>query len=119
MKNTITSFARHLRTAAAAVLLMLASAPAFALDLDQARAAGQVGERPDGLVGAVSPEADAEVRALVEMINRARMDAYRGLAQKEGTPIEAVQAVAGERQVQAATRNGWYVMDAGGRWQKR
>ncbi len=93
--------------------------PAAALDLDQARAVGQVGERPDGLVGAVANAPSAEVRALVEMINRARMDAYRALAQKEGTALEAVQAVAGERQIQTAARNGWYVMTAAGTWQKR
>lgn len=112
--------APHLRAVFAALLLFSfgVSAPALALDLDQARAAGQVGERADGLVGAVATTANADVAALVETINRARLDAYRMLAQKEGTPLEAVQAVAGERQMQAAARNGWFVMDAGGRWRK-
>lgn len=112
--------AHRLRAAFTAVALMVlgAAAPALALDLDQARATGVVGERPDGLVGAVSGTANAEVAALVDTINKARLDAYRALAQKEGTPLEAVQAVAGERQLQAATRNGWYVMDASGRWRK-
>ncbi len=110
---------RMLAIVAAAMLLTFgAAAPAAALDLDEARTAGQIGERPDGLVGAVTPSANAEVTALVETINRARLDAYRGLAQKEGTSLEAVQAVAGERQLQAAARNGWFVLDAGGRWRK-
>lgn len=110
----------NLRSLAAGAFLLIAGSviPAFALDLDQARAAGQIGERPDGLVGAVGANADAEVAALVETINRARLDTYRQLAQKEGTPLEAVQAVAGERQMQAAARNGWFVMDASGRWRK-
>lgn len=115
MTHTYTS---HLRAAFTAALFLVAAAPALALDLDQARATGVVGERPDGLVGAVAPSPNAEVTTLVETINRARLDAYRGLAQKEGTPLEAVQAVAGERQLQAAARNGWFVMDAGGRWRK-
>lgn len=121
MTQRISSMGRLIRTATMAAVLLIGgmAAPAYALDLDQARAAGQIGERPDGLVGAVTPDAGAEVQALVDSINRARMDAYRGIAQKEGTPLEAVQAVAGERQLQAAQRNGWYVMDAGGRWQKR
>lgn len=110
--------AQFMRAMFAAVLLMASGAPALALDLDEARAAGQIGERPDGLVGPVAPGANAEVTALVETINKARLDAYRALAQKEGTPLDAVQAVAGERQLQAAARNGWYVMDAGGRWRK-
>jgi uncharacterized protein YdbL (DUF1318 family) len=110
---------RMLAMFAAAMLLTFgAAAPAAALDLDEARTAGQIGERPDGLVGAVTPNANAEVTALVETINRARLDAYRALAQKEGTPLEAVQAVAGERQLQAAARNGWFVLDASGRWRK-
>jgi uncharacterized protein YdbL (DUF1318 family) len=104
--------------AAAMLFAFGAAAPAAALDLDEARTAGQIGERPDGLVGAVTPNANAEVTALVETINRARLDAYRALAQKEGTPLEAVQAVAGERQLQAAARNGWFVLDASGRWRK-
>jgi uncharacterized protein len=104
---------------ASVVLLGLGAAhPALALDLDEARATGQIGERPDGLVGAVMANASKEVTALVETINRARLETYRALAQKEGTPLEAVQAVAGERQLQAAAKNGWYVMDAGGRWRK-
>lgn len=113
--------ARNMRTIFAAVMVFAlgAATPAFALDLDEARTTGVVGERPDGLVGAVTADASPEVRALVENINRARLEAYRGLAQKEGTPLEAVQAVAGERQIQAAARNGWYVMDAGGQWRKR
>jgi uncharacterized protein YdbL (DUF1318 family) len=112
--------ARHMRAMFAVAMLLTfgAAAPALAIDLDEARAAGQVGERSDGLVGAVTPTANAEVTALIETINRARLDAYRALAQKEGTPLEAVQAVAGERQLQAAARNGWFVMDAGGRWRK-
>ena len=111
---------QRLRAVFAAILFVgfAGAPPAMALNLDQARAAGQIGERPDGLVGAVTAGANAEVMALVETINRARLDAYRELAQKEGTPIEAVQAVAGERQMQAAARNGWFILDAGGRWRK-
>jgi uncharacterized protein len=100
------------------LLALAAPLPAFALDLDEARKAGLIGERADGLVAAVAPGANAEVTALIETINRARMDTYRALAQKEGTALEAVQAVAGERQTQTAARNGWYVMDASGRWRK-
>ncbi len=112
--------ARNMRAVFAAVMVLTlgAAAPAFAIDLDEARSSGVVGERPDGLVGAVTPDANAEIRALVDNINKARLDAYRQLAQKEGTPLEAVQAVAGERQMQAAARNGWYVMNAGGQWRK-
>lgn len=109
----------HMCVAVVAGLLLFSSAAAWALDLDQARAAGQVGERPDGLVGAVASNPNAEVRTLVDQINQARLETYRQLAQQQGTPLEAVQKIAGERQLQAASRNGWFVMDPSGRWQKR
>lgn len=120
MKKPGTRFMHYLRLVTSALVLLgfMSAAPAFALDLDQARTAGQIGERPDGLVGAISADAAPDVQALVETINSARMDAYRALAQKEGTSLEAVQAVAGERQLESAARNGWYAMDANGRWQK-
>ena len=111
---------RHLSAAIATFTLLVLAIPlpAFAIDLDEARKTGLIGERPDGLVAAVTSNANAEISALVENINRARLDTYRALAQKEGTALEAVQAVAGERQTQTAARNGWYVMDASGRWRK-
>ena len=95
------------------------AAPALANELDDARNSGAIGERPDGLVGPVNSNAPAQILSLVENVNRARMDSYRDLAQREGARIEAVQAVAGERQIEKAVRNGWYVMDPSGSWRQR
>ena len=95
---------------------LLAAAPALALDLDQARNQGAVGERADGLVGAVSTAAD--VAQLVQSINDARMDDYRKIAAQQGTKVDAVQAIAGQKQVEKARANGWYFMDASGSWKK-
>lgn len=92
--------------------------PAFALDLDQARANGQIGERPDGMVGAVAASPSAEVAALVQSINAARMESYKDVAQKNGTPLDAVQKVAGEKLIQKAKENKWFVMTAAGTWAK-
>lgn len=92
--------------------------PALALDLDQVRSSGAVGERPDGLVGVVKGTAAADVAALVETINRERLDVYKTLAAKEGTQLTAVQTIAGEKQIAKARQNGWYWMDAGGAWHK-
>lgn len=92
--------------------------PAAAIDLDQARTQGVVGERADGLVAAVAPSPAADVRTLVDSINAARMAEYKSIAQKNGTPLDAVQTVAGEKQLQRARENKWYVMDASGRWSK-
>jgi uncharacterized protein YdbL (DUF1318 family) len=90
--------------------------PALAMDLDQARASGLLGERADGLVGAVKTSPD--VAQLVESINAQRLETYRSLAAQEGTPVDAVQKLAGEKQIAKAHQNGWYWMDAGGAWHK-
>ncbi len=90
--------------------------PALALDLDQARMQGMVGERADGLVGAITTTPD--VTALVSTVNAARMDDYRKIAAQQGTKVDAVQAIAGGKQIEKARANGWYYMDASGSWKK-
>jgi uncharacterized protein YdbL (DUF1318 family) len=104
--------------AATAALVLGTAAPASAIELDQARTQGLVGERPDGLVGAVAANPTPEVHSLVESVNAARLAEYRAIAQKNGSPIEAVQAVAGEKLIQRAKDNRWYVMDQNGRWSR-
>lgn len=89
-----------------------------AITLDDARAQGLVGERPDGLVGAVSSNAATDVAAMIAEINAARLDSYRRLSSKDGAPLEAVQAIAGEKLMAKARENGWYVMGASGSWSR-
>jgi hypothetical protein len=92
--------------------------PASAIDLDAARTQGLVGERPDGLIGAVQTTVTPDVKALVDTVNAARMKEYRSIADKNGTPLDAVQAVAGEKQIEKAKQNKWYSMSSGGSWSK-
>lgn len=101
--------------AASVVLSALGIMPAFADALDAARAAGQVGERADGLVGAVGTVPAAVAQTIVS-INAQRLATYRGIAQKTNTPIDAVQAQAGQHLI-AATPAGQFVMD--GAWHKK
>ncbi len=70
-------------------------APAFAVSLDQARAAGQVCEAPDGLLRATGGGGD--VQSLVSQVNAERMQIYQQSAQKEGVPIAQIQAVSGAK----------------------
>jgi uncharacterized protein YdbL (DUF1318 family) len=101
--------------AAGFVLSALGAIPAFADALDAARAAGQVGERADGLVGAVGT-VPAAIAQTIATINAQRLATYRGIAQKTGTPIDAVQAQAGQHLI-AATPAGQFVMD--GSWHRK
>ncbi|MDB5396747.1 MAG: hypothetical protein JWM91_4253 [Rhodospirillales bacterium] len=88
---------------------------AFADALDPARAAGQVGERIDGMVGAVG-SVSPDVAQTIASINAQRLATYRSIAQKTGTPIDAVQKQAGDHLI-AATPAGQFVMD--GAWHKK
>ena len=56
-------------------LSLLLALPAFALDLNQAKSNGMVGETNSGYIAAVKPS--AEVNALVESINGQRIAQYR------------------------------------------
>ncbi len=113
---------RAARTLAVAVLLGLASAlaagasPAHALDLDQARAQGLIGEQVDGFAGVVTPSPEAN--ALVADVNARRRAAYADIAAKNATTPEAVAAVTAERLI-ARLPKGAFVKDASGRWVRK
>lgn len=96
---------------------LLTSLPAAAQTLETARAAGLVGERPDGLVGLVS-SATPDVESLVKEINSRRLSQYQEIARRTGTSLPAVQAVAGEKAIQMAPA-GSFVMDAKGGWRRK
>ena len=96
-------------------VIAMGGSAAFADALDAARAAGQVGERADGMVGAVGAVPPA-VSQTVASINAQRLATYRDIAQKTGTPIDAVQKQAGDH-LMAATPVGQFIMD--GAWHKK
>ena len=77
--------------------LAIAAAPALAQaggDVDQAIAAGAVGEQADGYLGFVRPPS-AELRAKVDAINIKRREGYTQVAQAKNVPIEAFAASIG------------------------
>ena len=103
--------------ALAAMLTLGTATPAPAQDpLAGAKQAGQVGERPDGLVGVV-PGAPAAVQALAEQVNAQRLQRYRDIAASNGTSVDKVQAVAGQQLIDR-TPSGQYVL-SGGTWVKK
>lgn len=101
------------------VLVALAlPAPAAALDLEAAKAKGLVGEKADGYLGVVAASAPADVRALADSVNAKRRAKYEEIARKNGTPVDAVAALAGEKLVARAPAGQW-VTDAGGNWRRK
>ncbi|MFD1623228.1 YdbL family protein [Azospirillum griseum] len=101
-----------------AALVLLASGPSLAQDaLSAAKAAGQMGERPDGLVGVV-PGAPGAVTTLAAEINAQRLARYLEIARGNGTALDKVQAVAGEQLI-ARTPTGQFIMTPSGAWQRK
>lgn len=105
------------RVLMASLILALATiAPANAGSLDDAKAAGLIGERVDGYVGALTE--DAGVQALVDEINAGRKAKYAEIAGKRGAPVDAVAAIAGKKLIER-TPSGQFVLDSEGEWQRK
>ena len=96
-------------------LAMVFSAPAMADALDDARAAGLVGERPDGLVAPVSPSAPANIQSLVQSVKAQRLEKYQQIANQKGVPVEQIGAIAGEKII-GKLKAGYKYMDSSGNW---
>lgn len=111
MKNIL------LRLAGLFLGLWLMAMPVFAADLAQAKAAGQVGEQLNGLLGVVDSSAPADIRALVDSINAQRLAEYKRIAAKNGVPAEEVARLTAQKVIGQAAA-GHYVQTASG-WQKR
>jgi uncharacterized protein YdbL (DUF1318 family) len=111
MKNT---FAKILSFA---VMMVVAVPLAFAMSVESAKTQGLVGERQDGLLGVVASPTP-ELRQLVETTNAERLEKYKAIAEKRGTALDQVQAVAGKKLIDSASP-GEYIQGAGGGWQKK
>jgi hypothetical protein len=107
-----------LRTLLAA-LLATAALVAAALGLDEAKAGGLVGERPDGYLGIVEPAtAGAEVRELVESVNARRRDEYQRIAEANGVSLEVVRQLAGKKAIERTPAGQWVLLPDG-RWTRK
>jgi uncharacterized protein YdbL (DUF1318 family) len=100
------------------LLLALSALPASAQSLDQAKDAGQVGERIDGYVGVVDANAPGNIRKLVDQVNAERKAKYAEIAKGRGISVQAVAQIAGEKLVERTPKGG-YVMGANGKWRQK
>lgn len=99
-----------------ALLGMIISLPAMALDLQEARNAGLVGEALTGYVEPVVSRPD--VNALVEEINAKRKQEYARISEQNGQPVSVVAKLAAE-QIIKRLGTGHYYKAVDGSWQKR
>jgi hypothetical protein len=102
----------------AVAILMGVAVGAWAGPLDDAKAAGLIGERPDGYVAAVQPNPPPEIAALVKEINAKRRAAYEDIAAKENVPIDQVGAVTAEK-IKRQAPAGEYFLNAAGSWAQK
>jgi uncharacterized protein YdbL (DUF1318 family) len=98
--------------------LVAFAGPAQANALDAAKAAGELGERWDGYLGIVKPDASPATQALAADINKKRKAHYAQIAAKNGATVEATAAIAGAKLVQNAP-SGQYVMTSASSGWKR
>lgn len=96
---------------------VLFALPAMGDALDDAKAAGTLGEGPDGYLHLVESGA-AEAEALASSINARRKVKYQSIATKQGMPPNTVAAQAGKKLIER-TPAGQYVMNANGDWTQK
>jgi hypothetical protein len=97
---------------------LVASSMAWAITLDEAKTRGLIGEKVDGYIAAVTPNASAELQALIESTNSGRRQVYMDLAKRNGITVEAVGVVSAEKLREKAAK-GEYVQNATGRWERK
>ena len=98
-------------------LVLALAAPAWTSPLNDAKAAGTLGEQMDGYVGLVTNDASADVRALADEVNRKRRAHYAKIAKNRKADPAAVAAQAGKKLVSKAPAGQW-VQTAKGDWKK-
>lgn len=102
----------------AALVTILISVAAFAMDLQQAKSAGWVGEQIDGYVGLVRGDAPPEVRQLVNSVNDQRRQHYRRIASEQGIEVRQVELLAAEKAIEK-TPAGQHVQNTSGSWVRK
>lgn len=86
--------------------------------LEDAKAAGYLGEKPDGYLGLVTDSAPKQVVDLSNEINLKRRAKYREIAEKNQTNLKSVEAVVGQKLVQRA-KPGEFVLGGDGNWVRK
>jgi uncharacterized protein YdbL (DUF1318 family) len=95
--------------------LLLICQPAMAIDLQDAKAKGLVGETATGYLAPV--KSTPEVQKLVNDINAKRKQHYKQIAQRNKTQLNAVEQLAGKKAIEK-TPPGQFV-NINGSWKKK
>lgn len=100
------------------LLLAFTSSIAFAASLEEAKAAGQIGEKQDGYIGFVISNVPADVVALVADVNAQRRQRYEQIARENGIDTREVAKLAFTRAVEN-TLSGNFIEASPGQWVRK
>ncbi len=95
--------------------LLLICQPAFALNLQEAKVSGLVGETATGYLAPV--KASPEVQELVDTINAKRKAHYQKISSRNKTSLNAVEQLAGKKAIEK-TPTGQFI-NVDGNWVKK
>ena len=87
--------------------------------VDQAKAAGAVGEQSDGYLGLVKGGSDVALKAALDEINAGRAQVYREAAARNGVTPAAAGAAAYETVVKLKLKPGEYYRTPDGAWARK
>ena len=102
----------------ALTISMLTVSVAVGSPLTQPKADGLIGEQANGYIGRVSHDVPPDVIQLVNEVNAKRKAGYQQIAAKQGTSLEEVEKIAGNKAIEK-TLPGNYIRDASGVWRKK
>lgn len=89
-----------------------------AVQIVQAKDAGKIGERPDGLLGLVKSNADAATQRMVDDENADRQSIYASRASQQGQSLDVFMRVMGDSRIDQE-KSGRFVQKTDGSWHKK
>jgi len=99
-------------------VFFLLSLSAAAMDLQEAKAKGLVGEVANGYLASPKENPDADIRALIQDVNAKRKSKYQELAKAQGVPLSTIEKLAAEKTFEK-TASGHYIKVSGVGWVKK
>ena len=97
------------------IVSFLFSSIAFAIDLDEAKQKGLIGEKDNGYLGMVIMQEDAQI--LINDINAKRKALYVELAAKNGITLQQLEKLASEKAYEKTSPGHYLWMN--GQWAKK
>ncbi|KLV07862.1 MULTISPECIES: YdbL family protein [Photobacterium] len=100
------------------IISMFFALSAYALDLQQAKDQGLIGEANTGFVAPVTSRPSPAIRDLVNAVNRVRQEQYQKIAVTHGLTVREVGHLAHKKAMEK-TEPGHYYQDPSGMWVKK